>query len=123
MSVQSEIDRINGAKSQIKMAIEDKGVSIAEGSSIGEYAVKISEIKTGTTLPELGITASADEINYVKGVTSGIQGQIDGKSGINHTHSNATASEDGFMSAADKAKLDGISFATDTDFKAYMGIS
>lgn len=43
------------------------------------------------------------------------------------TYSEATTSSAGLMSAADKTKLDGIAanikFASDDDFKAYMGIS
>lgn len=39
------------------------------------------------------------------------------------TYSNATTSSAGLMSAADKTKLDGITFASDEDFKTYMGIS
>lgn len=43
------------------------------------------------------------------------------------TYSNATTSSAGLMSAADKTKLDSIAsnitFASDNDFKAYMGIS
>ena len=45
-----------------------------------------------------------------------------------HTHAAATTSAPGFMSAADKTKLNGLSNYTlptvsDTDFKAYLGIS
>lgn len=43
--------------------------------------------------------------------------------GSNTKYSNATTMSDGLMSSADKVKLDGISFASDADFKAYMGIS
>ena len=39
---------------------------------------------------------------------TGLQTALDGKSATNHTHSNATTSINGFMSSADKTKLDGI---------------
>lgn len=55
-----------------------------------------------------GITATTAELNYVDGVTSNIQTQLNGKASSSHTHSAATTSTAGLMSAGDKAKLDGI---------------
>lgn len=55
-----------------------------------------------TTLTTLGVTASATELNYVKGVTSAIQNQINGLKAV------ATTGANGMMSKQDKAKLDGI---------------
>lgn len=55
-----------------------------------------------TTLTSLGVTASATELNYMAGVTSGVQGQIDALKAV------ATTDANGLMSAADKTKLDGI---------------
>jgi hypothetical protein len=47
-----------------------------------------SFVSTGSSsLIELGVTATATELNYVSGVTSSIQDQIDGKAESNHTHS------------------------------------
>lgn len=56
------------------------------------------------TLTQLGVNATADELNYVDGVTSNIQTQLNAKAGT----SVATTSNSGLMSAADKTKLDGI---------------
>lgn len=39
---------------------------------------------------------------------TGLQGALDGKSASSHSHSDATTSVAGFMTAADKTKLDGI---------------
>jgi len=39
---------------------------------------------------------------------TGLQGALDGKSSTSHTHSDATTSVSGFMSGADKTKLNGI---------------
>ena len=43
---------------------------------------------TKYSLGSFGITASATEINYTKGVTSAIQTQLNNKAASNHTHSN-----------------------------------
>ena len=55
-----------------------------------------------------GVTATTAELNYVDGVTSNIQTQLNAKAFSSHTHSAATTSANGLMSASDKAKLDGI---------------
>jgi hypothetical protein len=47
MSIQSEIDRINNAKSEIAEAISEKGVAVAEGTSIDDFAPLIASIETG----------------------------------------------------------------------------
>ena len=39
-----------------------------------------------STLSDLGVTATAEELNYLDGVTSNIQTQIDGKASSIHTH-------------------------------------
>lgn len=72
-----------------------------------------SHIHTVSQISDL--TATAKELNYMDGVTSGVQGQLDslsavvaGKSDSNHTHTVATTTAAGFMSANDKSKLDNI---------------
>ena len=85
-----------------------------------------------TTLETLGVTASATELNYVKGVTSGIQeqinavnGKIDGLTfgnGLQKSGNNVT------VKAADTTitvDADGIkaNIASDEDFKTFMGIA
>lgn len=62
----------------------------------------------GVTLSQLGVTATTTELNYVDGVTSSIQAQLDGKSASGHGHDVATTSADGFMSKDMVAKLNGI---------------
>ena len=52
---------------------------------------------------------TSGELGYLSGVTSSIQTQLNGKAATNHTHAAATTSAPGFMSAADKTKLDGLS--------------
>lgn len=41
----------------------------------------------GVTLSQLGVTASADELNYMDGVTSAVQTQLNGKAASSHNHS------------------------------------
>lgn len=60
------------------------------------------------TLTSLGVTATAEELNHMDGVTSNVQTQLDSKADSAHTHANATTSTAGFMSAEDKTKLDGL---------------
>ena len=55
-----------------------------------------------------GLTPTTAELNFVDGVTSNIQTQLNGKAATGHAHSAATTSSAGFMSAADKTKLNGI---------------
>ena len=73
--------------------------------SLGSFGITA----TAAELNKLdGVTATATELNYVDGVTSNIQTQLNGKASSGHTHDVATADTDGFMSAEDKAKLDGL---------------
>lgn len=57
-------------------------------------------------------TITSTELGYLDNVSSNIQTQLDGKSSTSHSHSTATTSANGFMSASDKTKLDGIVDAT-----------
>lgn len=76
---------------------------------------KAAKSHTHTVSQISDLTATAKELNYMDGVTSGVQGQLDslsavvaGKSDSNHTHTVATTTAAGFMSANDKSKLDNI---------------
>ena len=64
--------------------------------SDGTWAVP-PDTNTTYTLGSFGITASAAEINYTKGVTSSIQTQLNGKAASSHSHSTASTSSAGFM--------------------------
>ena len=76
--------------------VEDTGMNYAWNGTSWDA------LGTVTTLTSLGVTASATELNYMTGVTSGVQGQIDGLKAV------ATTGANGMMSKEDKAKLDGI---------------
>ena len=52
----------------------------------------------GVTLTQLGVTATAAELNYVDGVTSNVQTQLDGKAASSHGH-NASAITSGTLSS------------------------
>lgn len=49
----------------------------------------------GVTLAQLGVTATAAELNYVDGVTSSIQTQLNSKAASGHTHNYAGSSSAG----------------------------
>lgn len=55
MSIQSEITRISGAKSDIAGAIEAKGVSVSSSTKIDGYAALINLIDVPTALTEAEI--------------------------------------------------------------------
>lgn len=48
MSIQSEINRLKGVKTDIRNAIISKGVEFPEGTPFGDYAGKISQIESGS---------------------------------------------------------------------------
>ena len=58
-----------------------------------------------TTLASLGITATVTELNYIDGVTSNVQTQLNGKAASSHTHQYAGSSTSG-GSATSAVKLD-----------------
>lgn len=66
--------------------------SIGLDSNVVSGTLPLSKGGTGATtaadaLIKLGLTATAKELNYVDGVTSNVQTQLDGKSSTAHTHS------------------------------------
>ena len=74
---------------------------------------KADTIHTHTTADVTGLdTALAGKSNVGHAHTiadvTGLQTALDGKSDTGHTHADATTTVSGFMSAADKTKLDGI---------------
>lgn len=60
MSITSEIQRIQGAKSSIKDAIEAKGVAVPSATKIDGYATLVAQIPTGSSpnLQTLNVTPS-----------------------------------------------------------------
>ena len=62
--------------------------------------ITTQDTNTTYSLSSFGITASATELNYVKGVTSAIQTQLNGKAASSHTHSYMPLSGGTFTGAA-----------------------
>ena len=65
MSIQSEITRIESAKTAIATAIEGKGVTVPEGTKLDGMAPLIESIETGINATGGTITVSSDVNNYV----------------------------------------------------------
>lgn len=70
--------KLNTASGSITITAED-------GSGNADVTVPRAGIGTVSSLSDLSITATATELNYVDGVTSAIQTQLDGKVGSSYT--------------------------------------
>ena len=66
-----------------------------KGSDGSETSV--TDSNTTYSLSSFGVTATAAELNYMDGVTSNVQSQLNGKAASNHSHSTATTSAAGFL--------------------------
>lgn len=64
-----------------------KATSAVTKSDITALGIPGQDTNTTYTLGSFGITATATQLNYVKGVTSSIQTQLNSKAASNHTHS------------------------------------
>ena len=97
---------LNGGVGQNQLADD----SVSE-SKLADSAVSTDKIANGAvtadklaegvipeipevTLASLGITATAQELNYTDGVTSNIQTQLNGKAAVSHTHDDRYYTED-----------------------------
>ena len=58
---------------------------------------EVTDANTTYTLSSFGVTVTAAELNYMDGVTSNVQTQLNGKAASNHSHSMATTSAAGFL--------------------------
>lgn len=77
-SVKSAYDLANTAKTN---------AATAQNKADSAYTLAESKIDS---LSDLGVTATVVELNYMDGVTSSVQTQLDGKSASSHTHTNAS---------------------------------
>ena len=64
-----------------------KATSAVTKSDITALGIPGQDTNTTYTLGSFGISATATQLNYVKGVTSNIQTQLNSKAASNHTHS------------------------------------
>lgn len=58
---------------------------------------EVTDANTTYTLSSFGITATAAELNYMDGVTSNVQTQLNGKAASSHTHNTASTTAAGFL--------------------------
>lgn len=68
----SQHSTFTGAAGEITVDTDKNTAVIHDGSTAGGYALP-------TSLSDLGVTATSTELNYVDGVTSDIQTQLDAK--------------------------------------------
>lgn len=129
----TELGYLDGVTSNVQTQLDGKAASshnhaasnITSGTLSSDRlpTVPVSKGGTGATtaaaaLTNLGITATAAELNYVDGVTSNIQTQLNAKSASNHTHNYAGSSSVG-GSATSAVKLD-TSTAGDANTPVYF---
>lgn len=103
-TTQSVRDNFTAAKSEIEALQTDKANLAAPALTGNATAVNLTvsgTLNAGGTL-ELGgvaITSTAAELNFVDGVTSNIQTQLDGKAATAHTHAAADVTSGTFADA------------------------
>ena len=87
-------------------------IAVASGSTSTAGIVKLtnstSSTSTSTAATPSSVKSAYDLASQAKTAAATAQATADGKANSGHSHSNATTSASGFMSASDKAKLDGI---------------
>ena len=112
----ASIDALTGLQTQINAKATTAALNSATDSLQAQIATLSGAIGTGTTAianvtglqTALDAKAAAAHTHAIADVT-GLQTALDAKAAAAHTHSNASSSVAGFMSAADKVKLDGLS--------------
>lgn len=57
----------------------------------------VTDSNTTYSLSSFGVTATATELNYMDGVTSNVQTQLNGKAASSHSHNTASTSAAGFL--------------------------
>lgn len=112
----TELNYTDGVTSNIQTQLDGKQATINGGAStIASSNLTASRALVSNSSGKVAVSAvTSTELGYLDGVTSAIQTQLDGKSPTSHGHDNATTSVAGFMSAADKSKLDGITASADS---------
>ena len=61
----------------------------------------VTDANTTYSLSSFGVTATATELNYMDGVTSNVQTQLNGKAASSHSHNTASTSAAGFLRQLD----------------------
>ena len=100
----------------IKQAGTTKGTFTTNQS--GNTTIELADTNTWRDVVDnLTSTDTAKSLSANQGKV--LKGLIDGKAATYHTHSNATTSAAGLMSASDKKKLDSLSSSGGKDFLKY----
>lgn len=93
MSIQSQIDRISGAKDDLVTSIEGKGVSVPDGTKLDALSTYVDAIPTAADIPaagtELGTVKSGGDVTISNGI---IQVNDD-------SHNHTIANVDGLQNA------------------------
>ena len=93
-------------------SLSKNGSTITLTGSDGS-TTSVTDSNTTYSLSSFGVNASAAELNYVKGVTSSIQTQLNGKAASDHTHSNYLTTGGTAAAATKLATARSISIAGD----------
>ena len=93
-------------------SLSKNGSTITLTGSDGS-TTSVTDSNTTYSLSSFGVNASAAELNYVKGVTSSIQTQLNSKAASNHTHSNYLTTTGTAAAATKLATVRSISIAGD----------
>ena len=105
----TEINYLDGVTSAIQTQLNGKAASSHTHTATQVTGLTTSRALISNSSGQVAVSAvTSTELGYLDGVTSAIQTQLNGKAASSHSHSAATASAAGFMSASDKSKLDGI---------------
>lgn len=86
--LQDELDNY-ASKTDIPTLVAGSNITLTPNTGTNEITISSTGGGSGSvdTLEDLGVTATADELNYVDGVTSNIQTQLNAKANSSHTHS------------------------------------
>ena len=105
----SQHSTFTGAVGEITVDTDKNTAVVHDGSTAGGHPL-------ATSLADLGVTATATELNYVDGVTSAIQTQLDAKvESLSDLSITATATELNYV--------DGVTSAIQTQLDAKVGSS
>lgn len=111
------VTETNSAELVLQSGTQNLRVNVRRKTSLDDYEGLISESEEGLFIP-LGVGAN----EAARGSDlAGVAAAVAGKSDVGHVHDLATTTTDGFMSAADKEKLDGLSENTIRKYAVNVG--
>lgn len=97
------------SKTDTLRLISGSNITLTPNESSNEITISSTGGGSNVTLSSLGVNASAEELNFVDGVTSSIQTQLNGKSPSNHSHN------DNYMQSSTSSNT----YTSLSDFWAY----